>query len=408
MKSTTIALISVAAMAVGTTIGIGTTQREFAHEKGIDAVGGEGNITPRNIGPDVSSTGTPKVIVVGAADFDFGVMERDEKGEHTFQLKNVGDAPATLKKGETTCKCTMSDLDEGEIDPGETVEVTLEWTPRSFANSFRQSATIEVIGSTREMISLSIHGRVTQTVRPEPERIVLTNLSANEERQAEVYVYYYRDGEFDLQFHRFEDPALGKHFDVQIVPMAKEIVRREPDAQSGYQIVVTAKSGLPLGPIKQTLHFTSNLDDLPQLAIPVNGTVTGDISVLASKDIYNKDLRLITLGGLARATGGVFKLQLLVKGPYAKTTELSVGEVDPADVLQVDIHTDQATSINDGAVWLYPMTITIPPNSRPISRMGGRDGEGLKFGKIVIDTTHPTSPQLLLLVKFAVEGQVGR
>ena len=167
---------------------------------------------------------------------------------------------------------------------------------------------------------------------------------------------------------------------------------------------MTILPGLPMGPIKQELHFTSNLEDLPELNIPVHATVAGDVSVLASKDLYNSDLRMITLGGVPRDTGGVYRLQLLVKGPFAKTTELSVGEIDPSDVLRVEIDTENASSINDGAVLLYPVTLTIPPNSRPVSRLGGKEGTGPKFGKIVIDTTHPQAEKVLLLVKFAIQG----
>ena len=62
-------------------------------------------------------------------------------------------------------------------------------------------------------------------------------------------------------------------------------------------------------------------------------------------------------------------------------------------------------SINDGAVLMIPMTITIPPGSRVVNRLGGKATElGAKLGKIVIETTHPQTKQVLLYVHFAVEG----
>ena len=107
---------------------------------------------------------------------------------------------------------------------------------------------------------------------------------------------------------------------------------------------------------------------------------------------------------MPRATGGVYRLQLLVKGPHAATTEFSIAETDPADVLQAKIDTENAASHNNGAVLVYPLIVTIPPGSRPISRLGGKEGTGPRFGKIVIDTTHPQAEQVLLRVRFAVEG----
>ena len=378
--------------------------REFSQERGVEAVSNSQSGTPVGVG-ERPQVGQAKVIVVGSSEFDFGVMERDETRQHTFQLKNVGDASATLKKGDTTCKCTLSELAQGRVAPGETVDVTLEWKPNSFAHSFRQSANIIVTNDpANPLIKLEVHGRVIQTVQPVPERIVFSSISANEERRTSVYVYCYREGEFELQFDRWEDDSLADFFDVSIEPLPANEVSEEPEAKSGAKLTLTVSPGLPLGPISQQMHFTSNLDDLPALSIPIHGTVSGDISVLASKDLYNRDLRMLTIGGVPRETGGVFQMQLLVKGPFAKATELSVGEVDPADVLQVTIDTANPSSINEGAVLLYPMTITIPPNSRAISRLGGKEGTGPRFGKIVIDTTHPQAEKVLLLVKFAVEG----
>ena len=156
-----------------------------------------------------------------------------------------------------------------------------------------------------------------------------------------------------------------------------------------------------------TWAFTTNVADLPKLSLPVRGTTSGDLSVVAGRDLYNSDIRMITLNGVPRAKGGVFGLQLLVKGPLAADARLSVGEVEPADVLQVEIDTAHGKSIRDGAVWLYPLTVTVPPNSRSVSRLGGDVVDGPKFGKIVIEARYPQTEQpkqLLLYVKFAVEG----
>ena len=376
--------------------------QEFADERGVEAVSnsadGSNNAQPTSIA-------RPRMIVVGDAEYDFGVMERDETRQHTFQLKNVGDAAANLKKGDTTCKCTLSELANNEVAPGEMVDVTLEWKPNSFADSFRQSANIEVLNDpANPLIKLEVHGRVIQSVRPVPEMIVLNNMSASESRQATVHVYYYREGDFNLQFDRYKDPSLADHLEVNVEPLPPELVDEEPEARSGVRITLTALPGLPLGPLNQMIYFKSAIADLPEIEIPIFGSVTGDISVLASKSLYNNDLRLLTLGGVSRAEGGVFHMQLVVKGPLAKETKLSVGETDPAEVLQVEIDTENPSSVNDGKVLLYPMTVTIPPDSRPVSRLGGKEGTGSPYGKIVINTTHPQAEKVVLLVKFAVQG----
>jgi hypothetical protein len=56
--------------------------------------------------------------------------------------------------------------------------------------------------------------------------------------------------------------------------------------------------------------------------------------------------------------------------------------------------------INNGLVYMHPLTVSVPSGSRPIARMGF-DRED--YGRIVIETTHPDTPLLPLRVRFAVK-----
>ena len=47
-----------------------------------------------------------------------------------------------LRKGKTTCKCTLNDMKDTELAPGESTDVTLEWTAKTGDTLFRQEATI--------------------------------------------------------------------------------------------------------------------------------------------------------------------------------------------------------------------------------------------------------------------------
>jgi len=398
MKTLSVLTIALLSIVVGVAIGVGRTMSEFSAERGIDAVASDSSspvIQP------VRERARPRVVVLGEADFDFGVMERNETMQHTFRLKNIGDAASTLREGETTCKCTLSELDKGLIKPGEVVEVTLEWTPNSFAGGGGGGGGGGGDDPDKPTITLEVHGRVVQTVRPVPENIVLSNVSTNEARSATVYVYCYRDQPFELAFDRYENPDLAKFFTVDIEPLPQNIIAAEPQARAGAKVTVTVQPGLPLGPLRQTLHFTSNLENVPELAIPVRGTVSGDISVLGSKSLYKSEHRLITIDAVPRDEGGVYRLQLLVKGPHAPEVDLFVKEVEPADVLQVEIQTENPSRINDGAVLLYPLTITIPKDADSISLFGTKPDE---MGRIVLATNHPEQPEITIYVRLIVGG----
>ena len=76
------------------------------------------------------------------AQYDFGLMDPLTVGSHVFQIANNGTAALTIRGGQSSCKCTLSDLTEATIAPGETFSVTLTWNSGHASRQFQQSATI--------------------------------------------------------------------------------------------------------------------------------------------------------------------------------------------------------------------------------------------------------------------------
>ena len=107
---------------------------------------------------------------------------------------------------------------------------------------------------------------------------------------------------------------------------------------------------------------------------------------------------MLRLGTVAQSEGARASLRILVKGPYRRDVRLTVKETDPADALAVSL--GEATEINNGAVFMYPLTVEIPKGARPVDRLGS---DQFKLGKIVIETTHPTSKIIKFYVRFSVK-----
>src|SRR5579859_1602904 len=58
--------------------------------------------------PPVATSGPQPKAVIDQTEFDFGRMEVGEERQHEFTISNEGQAPLVLKKGKTTCQCTIS------------------------------------------------------------------------------------------------------------------------------------------------------------------------------------------------------------------------------------------------------------------------------------------------------------
>ena len=104
----TLLLAIILGTAMGSAIAAWTAFRYPEHE----------TVTQEAIADAVAGKPYPAV-EVGETEYDFGSMDSNATDSHEFIFRNVGDAPLTLEAGKTTCKCTLSDIGDGTILPGE-------------------------------------------------------------------------------------------------------------------------------------------------------------------------------------------------------------------------------------------------------------------------------------------------
>lgn len=388
-------LVATVASLTGVAIGTGITIAEFSSAR-EQFVASADDALP--IG--TSGSGAPQAVVEGTTNYDFGVMERNVKGTHAFVIKNAGTAPLNIKVGQTTCKCTIAKLDSETLAPGESTEVKLEWEAKGYVDDFRQSAEVETNDPANRIVRLEIHGNIIQSVRPIPEELNLPGVSANEEATGEVKIYGYTETPLQIKQASLVNADYADHFSVAAAPLSAEDLNEVPNAKSGYRITLQVKSGLPVGPLNQTIRLETNVPTAEVVEVPVHLTVASDISVISATPgaSFVAEKNLLRLGKLRSDKGAKAQLYILVKGPHRNETQLEVSKVEPNEALTAKL--GQATPLREGQVLRYPLELNIPPGTAPISRFGGEQGE---LGKITLTTTHPIAKEVRLYVQFAVE-----
>jgi hypothetical protein len=312
-------------------------------------------------------------------------------------FRNEGTEPLTLTKGDTTCRCTLIDLEEKEIQPGQSASVHLEWTSKNQAGPYRQTATIFTNDPDLPRVTLTISGRVTAALKVSPLEVVFSQLSLGESATAEVKVLCYLSESFQITGYRFRDPENRDKFEVIHEPLSADQLKTEPDALSGCVVRVTVKPGLLQGAFRQTILLSTNLEESPAIELPVEGVVRGDISVVGGRN-WNSDEMLLTFGSVTSQDGARQTLMLTCRGPHREEVDYRITKVEP-EWLEVEL--GERTGINQGKVLMTPLKIGVPKGSRPANYLGANQGD---YGRITIETNHPTAPQLQILVRFAVEG----
>lgn len=340
----------------------------------------------------------PKVVVEGGESHDFGVMDRRTKRLHTFVFRNEGNSPLLIKTKSTTCKCTVSQLEETKVPPGASTDVVLEWTPDGISEKFQQRAEIQTNDPLRPIVNLTIHGMVVETFRTVPSQILLRRFTSGRSYSFRIVVYTYREGGFKIVDYDFIDSKAADYINAEIdVEATAEELGDDSYATSAQAVNVTILPGLPLGPLNHRLLLKTDIEEVPVIEVPIVGTVVSDVSVVGSR--FRSGSNRLRLGGIKAAEGVKHDLFIIVKGPHRDKIGLKVGAVDPHDVLQVEI--GEPKKVNRGMVHKYPLTIEIPPGSRAVSRYGI---PGSPPGEILIETDHPQIKQFTIYIEFAIQG----
>ncbi|MBC8290175.1 MAG: DUF1573 domain-containing protein [Planctomycetes bacterium] len=119
--------------------------------------------------PKISETGPHPKAVAEELEYDFGMMKHMDTGSHKFLVRNEGEAPLELKTGETTCQCTIGELGDTIIPPGESTVVELKWTIKNPSARFDHSAEVWTNDPEHDLILLQISGFVGRDVLFRPE-----------------------------------------------------------------------------------------------------------------------------------------------------------------------------------------------------------------------------------------------
>jgi hypothetical protein len=332
-------------------------------------------------------------VAVDEPNFQFGAMQRGTHKSHEFTIRNVGQSPLKLRVGGTSCKCTLGEVSEKPLPPGESTKVKLEWSAKSDSGPFRQTATILTNDPQQSQLELTVDGQIMATSGVEPPDVVFDKLNIDETKAAQVYVMAMLQDDLTVSDAVLSDAATRDKFDVKIEPVE---VAQLPNkaARKGVRVTVTTKPGLPIGRFNQWLSLRTNLPEAEKLEIPVVGRVVGELSIHGIG--WNEESGELILGNVKSSEGAHGQVNIVVRGNDAAGIKFEVKSMEPPE-LKVTI--GEAKQLRENLIHV-PVEIEVPVGTRPMVHLDTAQGEP---GRIVLSTTHPKIKELSIGVRFAVE-----
>jgi hypothetical protein len=364
----------------------------FAILLGLAIGGSSANIRARHSEPAIGGA----KVEVETDSFDFGEMDSSKDGSHDFKFTNKGTSPLLLTRGASTCRCTVGEIADATISPGESTNVKITWKSKHYAGPFKQSVTINTNDPNRREVILTITGQYTEEVHLESDELNFGQIVGDEPvtREARMFSRLTNLSQRILG-HSFTDAELAKFFQVDIRPLTADEMKDNRGMTSGVDLKVTVKPGLPPGAFRQTILMQTNIAVTPELRVLLSGSMGKEVSIAGNG--WDDELGVLRVGSVKVWTPVQRQLQLIARGANAKDIRYNVVHVEP-DFLKVKLGDTEL--LEGGKIARTMLNLEIPARTAQANYMGdGRD----KTAEIDIDTTSPDVHQLRIRVRFAVE-----
>lgn len=248
--------------------------------------------------------------VAAETTFDFGTIERGDKGTHTFIIKNEGQGPLKVKAGKTSCpQCTIGAVSPAneDIPPGGTAEVMIKWEIKAPASKFRQTASIYTNDPESSKLEFAITGVIDTPLHLAPsDTWAVGDLSETEPTVVE-----------GLLFSQIFDDLVIDHFECPnpLVTVtwekANALDLAEKSGKSGQRVKVSIAPGSAVGAFREMvkLHTTARNGLVSEFTL--TGKRSGPLEFKGRNFLPGRNL--IRLGEFPAAQGTKASLKLYVR-----------------------------------------------------------------------------------------------
>ena len=339
-----------------------------------------------------STTGQETLFEVPEKVFNFGKMERGTTMSHAFKIVNTGESPLSIEVVGSTCKCTVGELEQSELAPGEETDVMLEWTAKTEAGAFRHGAKLKVSPGAA-VVDLSVEGEIVESSSIYPADLLFGDVAVEESATAQLFVMSSLQEDVQITDYNFSDPQAAEQMKLEITPATSEEMPN-PSAVGGVKIKAIYQADQKIGRFSGWLELKTNLNNSARRTILFAGNKIGDISIFGPS--WSEEQGLLRMGAFSSEKGKTAKLNLSVRGDAAKETQVEVVRVDPP---QLKVSIGERKLLGEEMMHL-PLTLEVPAGTPPMARVG----EPASSDAIVLlKTTHPKVSEVQLRVHFTVQ-----
>ncbi|WP_224957222.1 DUF1573 domain-containing protein [Geomonas subterranea] len=112
-------------------------------------------------------------LLVDRGTFNFGTVAQGKKVQHSFAIKNNGDAPLQIKKLDASCGCTAAKPSASLVAPGKSAEIEVTFDSASFSGKVAKTVTLTSNAGKTPVYTFTLEGTVLEQLQVTPRQVSL-------------------------------------------------------------------------------------------------------------------------------------------------------------------------------------------------------------------------------------------
>ncbi len=303
----------------------------------------------------------------------FGTVAKGEKLDHSFLVKNTGNADLLIIAARPACGCTVADFDK-VIKPGQTGKVSAHVDTVTFAGPISKTVTLETNDPSTPSSLLTIHATVQPYVEAFPAGFVRYNLLQGDAETQTVTIYSEEDLPFEIKSIDVPSGGWARATFDKITNEADRAKAVGRPGQNQYKVNITVGGpDAKVGPLADKIRIVTNSKHQPEYFVSIAGVI---------RPTFRVEPTVLNFGEVAATDAAATRSVVLQSNDLKQPERFSVTKVESTVPgitttykpgaqkgnfeVTLQVEKDAKPGDIDGAVKIYTTDLVHPVVSVPI------------------------------------------
>lgn len=193
--------------------------------------------------------------------YDFGSISQGKKVEHTFIIRNKGDAPLIIKSVRPSCGCTAVTTSASVIAPGGSGEIRAAFDSSNYSGALQKTVAVDTNDPKVPSSTLNLKGTVIEEIRITPKLLNLGQVTIDTTQKSSITIVNKGNKPLKLTAVKSTLP--------QIAAVAEKKLLK-PGESGTVLVSITPRKGDRL--LSGYISITTDSPAKPEIQVPVYGS----------------------------------------------------------------------------------------------------------------------------------------